>query len=247
MKKIWPSLLFLILSVVSCGSNETLKYENFTFKNECQNCPKININLPHIVTTEKKYEAINLSINQKVAHYFKISDQKQTENLDHAIQLFLDDAAKLQEDFPDENTALWEIDIDGTVSYESKDILSIALQSFIFTGGAHGYQSITYLNFNKETAQPLNFFHQLKDSVAFVALAEKMFRAQEKIAAEAPINSTGFMFEGDTFKLPENIGYTEKGVLLLYNQYEIASYADGPQSLLIPFETFNALLKPKKD
>ncbi|MEO0900921.1 MAG: DUF3298 domain-containing protein, partial [Bacteroidota bacterium] len=30
------------------------------------------------------------------------------------------------------------------------------------------------------------------------------------------------------FHLSENIGYVPEGIQLIYNQYEVASYADGP-------------------
>lgn len=50
------------------------------------------------------------------------------------------------------------------------------------------------------------------------------------------------MFEGDQFQLPLNIFYTDKGLLLYYNRYEIAAYADGPKELLIPYEELKNFL-----
>jgi hypothetical protein len=43
------------------------------------------------------------------------------------------------------------------------------------------------------------------------------------------------MFEDDTFQLPQNLFYTDKGLLLFYNPYEVASYADGTKELLLPY------------
>ena len=43
------------------------------------------------------------------------------------------------------------------------------------------------------------------------------------------------MFEDDVFQLPQTYFFTDKGLLLYYNVYEIASYADGPKELLIPY------------
>jgi hypothetical protein len=50
------------------------------------------------------------------------------------------------------------------------------------------------------------------------------------------------MFEKDHFYLPENIGFTEKGIKLLYNQYEVASYADGPIELTLPYKDIRKFL-----
>ena len=43
------------------------------------------------------------------------------------------------------------------------------------------------------------------------------------------------MFENDEFYLPNNIGFTKNGLQLIYNQYEVASYADGPMSITLPY------------
>jgi hypothetical protein len=52
---------------------------------------------------------------------------------------------------------------------------------------------------------------------------------------------TDFFF-GKDFVLPENIGYNEEGLLLLYNTYEIASYAMGITEFTIPYSEINNLL-----
>ena len=78
-----------------------------------------------------------------------------------------------------------------------------------------------------------------------MVLAEAKFRSQEKIPASEPINSTGFMFDGETFYLPENIGFTQEGIQLLYNQYEVASYADGPIVLTLSYKEVKDYLTVK--
>ena len=75
-----------------------------------------------------------------------------------------------------------------------------------------------------------------------MAFAEKKFRAKYKIPANKSINATGLMFENEKFNLPENIFYTDDGLLLYYNSYEAASYADGPKELLLPYKEVNDYL-----
>jgi hypothetical protein len=43
------------------------------------------------------------------------------------------------------------------------------------------------------------------------------------------------MFEGGKFALPENMGLTRDGVLLFYNSYEVAAYAEGETKFVIPY------------
>ena len=66
-----------------------------------------------------------------------------------------------------------------------------------------------------------------------------------EIPEDKPINSTGFWFENNTFYLPESIGFTKENVILLYNQYEIASYSSGPVELEISLEKVLPYLKIK--
>ena len=78
-----------------------------------------------------------------------------------------------------------------------------------------------------------------------MAFAEKKFRAKYKIPAKKSINATGLMFEDEKFDLPQNIFYTDKGLLLYYNSYEAASYADGPKELLLPYVEVEEFLRLK--
>jgi hypothetical protein len=53
------------------------------------------------------------------------------------------------------------------------------------------------------------------------------------------------MFEEDKFALPQKFFTTDKGLLLYYNSYEAASYADGPKELLPGNATIESHLKLK--
>jgi hypothetical protein len=81
-----------------------------------------------------------------------------------------------------------------------------------------------------------------KDPGAFLEFAEASFRRQYSIPEDAPINSTGFMFEDNLFRLPRNIGFENEGIVLHYNPYEAASYADGALVLEFPMEQVGGFL-----
>ena len=44
------------------------------------------------------------------------------------------------------------------------------------------------------------------------------------------------------FELPESLGYSDEGLIILYNPYEIASYAQGIIEFSIPYEDVNSFL-----
>ena len=94
----------------------------------------------------------------------------------------------------------------------------------------------TFLNCNTKNGEQLSVKEIFKNENEFRDFVEKLFRKKHNISSNESINSSGFWFENDTFHLPETIGFYEEEVLILYNQYEIASYVSGPIELTIPLE-----------
>jgi hypothetical protein len=46
----------------------------------------------------------------------------------------------------------------------------------------------------------------------------------------------GFEFPRNKFKLNDNYGFTRDGIVFVFNSYEIASYAEGPTEIIIPYK-----------
>jgi hypothetical protein len=157
---------------------------------------------------------------------------------------FMASYEKLQSENPSD-TFGWEGKAEGKVAYTSEKIVNIEIDHYTFTGGAHGYSVKRSLIFDLETGKSIIHKSLFKDLMGFTKFAEARFRKQFNIAPNTPINSGGLMFENETFSLPETIFLTNKGLLLYYNTYEIASYANGPQQLLIPYAEANAFLAIK--
>jgi hypothetical protein len=127
------------------------------------------------------------------------------------------------------------------VNYESETIICIAVNSYLDTGGAHGNSHVTFLNFNKKSGELLAMTDIIKDEEAFKKLAIPYFeKATKPLSNDQDVQD---MFFGEAFQLPENIGFNSKGVILLYNIYEIASYAQGITEFTIPYDEAKPFLK----
>jgi len=157
---------------------------------------------------------------------------------------FIGSYDELAKKYPDDAMS-WEAKIKATVDYKTDSIINIKLHNYMFTGGAHGYEGDRSLLFNARTGRSLEYSDIFKDEKAFTAFAEKKFRAKYKIPAGKPINATGLMFEGEKFALPQNIFFKENGILLYYNAYEVAAYAEQQKEVLIPYSEADAYLKMK--
>ncbi|MDF0707124.1 DUF3298 and DUF4163 domain-containing protein [Flagellimonas okinawensis] len=243
MNKFFAALLALSV-LASCESESKLTFEPVQLQGEvCEDCPRIDINIITALDNTPISEAINSALREEIISILSFSDDTNIDTADEALQSFTDSFKEVKTKFADE--VQWEAEIDGDVIYEDENIITIKLNSYSFTGGAHGYASTSYLNFDKRQGVELENWQLFDDVDGFEDFAETKFRIQEKIPQDANINATGFMFNGDSFHLPNNIGYTSDGLKLIYNQYEVASYADGPIELILPYNEINLYLKRK--
>jgi hypothetical protein len=225
--KQYPFLVFLLLIFTSC--NKGLSFENETFEKKsnvpCESdCPEISIDVP--IAKNKKIAADSINFGE---------DSIKTNDYKSLAASFITSYEEMHKKFPDE-TFGWEGKIKGNVEFESNQILNIKIDHYTFTGGAHGYQGFRSLLFDSKTGKTIFNDQLFKNEKQFKAFAEKEFRAKYHIPTQSNINATGLMFENDKFHLPQNIFFTDQGLLLYYNAYEAASYADGPKELLFAYD-----------
>lgn len=250
MKKNVGILLFAFL-FVNCKDNSALSYTQEIFKQEVEadcaelSCPSAKLEITLFESENKVAD----SINKKIFEYFKevLSFEEQpytAANYDELLQSFLSSYEKLREEFPQDAIG-WEAIGKTEISFQNEKIINLRTEYYLYTGGAHGNSGVHSFIFDLTTGQNLTGNDIFMDLDGFGSLAENKFREKYHIKQGANINSTGFMFEDDVFRLPETILFTKKGVLLIYNTYEIASYADGTQELLIPFEEVKSFLTQK--
>ncbi len=220
---------------MACGRDKTLQFKTLTLAGDsCGDCPQVNITLPQARGKTRIAEAINTALREEVISMLTFEDSLEVTTLDQAVTSFRKGYEHIRKLYPDE-TPGWKAELFAEISYEDEHWVSIKLSAYTFTGGAHGYGSVRYLNFDKQKGSEVESWELFRNQKEFQKFAETRFRQQEQIPANQPINSTGFMFEDDRFTLPENIGLTAEGIKLYYNQYEVASYADGPIELTLPF------------
>ena len=242
MKRTQIAILLFVFLFIACQEEKTLVFEALILdETRCSECPEVVINIPKAVEKSKVGETINSSIQEEIIEILNYDDENDATTIKDAVKTFSQGYWDLKKLYPEETT-VWEATIDGLVTFEDDSIITIELNTYLFTGGAHGYSSKRYLNFDKSNGVELENWQLFQDRKNFESFAEQKFRDQEQIPTEEPINSTGLMFERDRFYLPENIGFTTEGIKLHYNPYEVASYADGPIEVTLPFKEVEPFL-----
>lgn len=238
--------LLVFLFTFGCENETKLTFEPYTIENEaCDACPSVSIHIPKSIGKTKLAKTIDTALKEEVIFLLSFDEgEVEITSIKNALKSFQNAYQELQKLYDDEPTN-WEANIVGTISYEDEHFITLLLDSYIFTGGAHGYGSKTFLNFDKKKGIELENIDLFKDVEDFQVFAEEMFRQKEKIPIDKSINHTGFMFEQDSFYLPENLGFTQAGLKLLYNPYEVASYADGAIELVLPHAEIKKYLAKK--
>jgi len=235
-------LFILALTLWGCErENKTEWHAREYLGKVCEACPSVRVGIPEAGDNTPLGRGVNQALREEVIEILDYDETRNATAIPEAIEAFSTAYRELRRQFPDE-TIGWEAELEGQITYEDDRLLSVKLESYVFTGGAHGLLTIRYLNFDKKTGEELGAEALFADLTALENMAEKAFREAKGIPSGAGINDTGFMFEEDRFALPENLGFTPQGLELLYNPYEVASYADGPVSLVLPMESIAPML-----
>lgn len=239
MKQQLLAALVLIM-IWGCREEQTLGMLPMTYS---QDTPRVQIQIPQADTTLLLGRSINTALQDEVIALLAFDEATAIQSIPEALSSFSAGYSELIENF--DGTPEWEAQITADISYEDAHLLSIRMQSYMFTGGAHGFEEVRFLNFDKRRGRVIEGINMFTNFSPVLAKAEQAFRIVQAMPMEGDINSTGFMFEGNRFHLPETIGFDSHGMVLHYNQYEVASYADGPITITLPWAEVMPLLRKK--
>ena len=118
-------------------------------------------------------ENINASITLAIIGTLSASDVKT--DLNAVLKDFNSEFVNFKKDFPDDFEPIWELNIETEITYQSKEIITIAISTYEFKGGAHGNDKIEFLNLNGKTGAVLNQNDIIKNINDFKILAETHF------------------------------------------------------------------------
>ncbi|WP_299113890.1 DUF3298 and DUF4163 domain-containing protein [uncultured Winogradskyella sp.] len=234
MKKI---ILLLVSLVFFFGCNEDVKPLEFeTSIINTSYKADIEVSFDKAKTTSDIAKKVNTSITSEILKSIPNSEAHKT--IEDALKAFDNDYIEFKNEFPESQQA-WALAIETEVLYKTENIITMGLSTYSDTGGAHGNDSIQFLNFNPETGNRYSNEELFSDVEGFKKLAETYFLDHMKNEG----SDISEFFFGKSFQLPENIGFNEEGVILLYNVYEIASYNQGYTEFVIPIENVQQFLK----
>lgn len=200
-----------------------------------ENNAVVELNIPRAEGNTERSKAINKVIENHIANMLVfLEEPSDTLQLNNAINNFDLEFKRFKDEF-EESAVVWDASFDGEVLYQSSELISIAINSYVNSGGAHGNSNVTFYNFDAN-GKLLSFNDLFTNEGELTSIVKSFFDK------ETEGNTTNYFF-GEEFHLPANIGFNDEGVLFFYNVYEIASYADGITEFTIPFDEIESFLK----
>jgi hypothetical protein len=240
----------IVIGFLSCEKEQPMILSplNFTEKElpgcDTTSCPEITVNYVAINEDSDRARKINSVINEFIIDALYLGDDMAdpvAKDIAEAASQFVQTYRTHSAEFPDMQLEYF-VELNITETYQTDEILSLETHQYLFTGGAHGYGATFFATFDAQSGEEMGVEDLFSDLNGFKKFAETEFRKANKIPESESINATGFWFEDDTFYLPEAIGIRDSKIALIYNQYDIASYAAGPIELEIPLSKLKSYL-----
>lgn len=233
-------------------ANQEIRIEQRTFERQsrfCEqdttHCMRISLSYPFLVSGPS---AVVQLINDSIGYHLKanvavfaVESSELDLSLDSISTAYIQEFEQLMHDTPDYPFA-WEIEVEGSVLYQSAKVLSVALNAYSYTGGAHPNIFLDLINFDLTNGKKLTLSDIFSDEEKLKVLVEQKFREAREIDPKMSIDEAGF-FWGDPFMLPENFSLQEDGVYFYYNPYEAAAYALGATEFTIPYEQLKGVMR----
>jgi hypothetical protein len=143
----------------------------------------------------------------------------------------------------------WTLERKAAVLFSNDDILTVDVTNMGYFGGAHGFDERTLLCFDLRDGKRLSLKELINEnsSGALQQVAEAEFRRVRGVPLGRSLQDEGFFVApGEPFRVTENFGVVEGGILLHYNPYEIGPYVMGETDVLLPGEAITPLLEDGK-
>lgn len=246
------SLYKVILLLVAISFTNTLwaqnkpikttkyKYNTVHFPNSEDNSKSYTFKFNIEYFKNPAERSVEAKINHHIQHYFSLPN---TENksikevvkgiIDAEVEDYMSYYNESPKDMPD-YMLQYTLDMDLTYQGKHNKVYSFLLYFNTFTGGVHPMDNFITLNYDDKTGQALVMDDIFKPDYQY-KLSNLILNKLDK----------EMLFNKYTVDLPTQFTFKEEGIEFIYNRYEIAPYAAGPQYAFLTYKELEKLLKDK--
>jgi len=230
------------------SSSDYLDYElPKTVQDSCserQNCPEIEVK--YLKTNHRWINDItntridNLVVNSQPSESAVSKKSSSAKDVKTAIDTFT--KSQFADDMP--TSSSWSYTLTVTPDYlgHIDNFELFEINSYVFTGGAHGMPYSEYLIFDPSTKKQVQLVDMLQkgQKSRFEAQAYAAYKTWVK-TVDQDVSS----YEKNwPFTPSDNVTLTDKGIDIRYQHYSIGPYAYGMPILSIPYDKLRGIIKP---
>ncbi len=249
------------------NSTDYLEYElPKSVQQQCfekNNCPEIEVK--YIKTNHKWINTlVNARINNLVINSQPSESPVNKATSTTAAKLAIDNFAKSQfSELPNDSVFIYSLMVTpeylghmelGHVELghvkrghvkrgQAEDFELFEINTYVFTGGAHGMPFSEYLVFDSSSKKQVILTDMLEvgKKPRFKALAYEAYKTWVKTVDK---DVSGYE-KNWPFILSDNVTLTDKGINIRYQHYAIGPYAYGMPVLSIPYTKLDGIIKPR--
>lgn len=241
-------LLFILIMIFSsCNKQAIPEFEIIEFNKTVNNCDSgscVDIHLKYYLMKEDypASKVFNPIMGNRVFSIMSYQDEQKSKSNEEIVNRVIKDYKAFKLEFPEAATGGYMQNTDSEITFESSQLISVLLTSDVYSGGAHGSHVKEFINFNPKTGEEIEVYDMIQQKNEFNKLVENKLRTKLEMSSSDKWSDFTFI---DEFTLPTNMGLTDEGILLIYNEYEILSFADGITELLIDNEELSTFMDLK--
>ena len=140
----------------------------------------------------------------------------------------------------------YEVVLEASIKRGDEDLVVVQLDSYIFTGGAHGLSTTQYINWLPKTDKILSLESMLipKKMPEFEQALKNQHTLWLKTNPQAIENPAAYN-KLWPFIPTDHAALLAEGLALTYDPYSIAPYSFGRPTLVIPYSELKGILRPE--
>ena len=150
----------------------------------------------------------------------------------------------LYKQLPDAGVLNWELLRFLHIVCNDKYILSFYILNYAFTGGAHGLETMDYLNIDLKTGKVLRLADIITEGRKqdLSKLLTRKLKMMNKIPEAQKLSDNGYFV--DEIQPTDNFYLMPGGIGFLYNHYDIAPYSFGATDIFLSGDEVRDLIRP---
>ncbi len=232
---------------------DSLSYEVKNFKKTYKDCKDSDEKCSYLKVSYPIFSGNNaMEINKVVDAYladsiFIIEGKASNKSLDGLAKTFFEDYESVTKDASPDFPVVYALDVNSSVVFNKPSALSVSIDYYINTGGAHPNSFARYFVFNPKTGKQVKLSDLFNSGFEekLNKLIDKKYRELRNLKENDRLDGEkGYLFD-NFIKFNDNFILTKEGINFYYNNYEIAAYAVGPTELKFTYKELEEILKPE--